>query len=137
MIIWDDSLTTGLSDIDDQHKELIQNFNNLLEAIDQGKDREETGKVLDFLTSYAESHFEHEERLMDEYDCPVAGANKKAHEYFRTKFGQICKRYHEADANVGIIHDTVWELAKWFLNHILIIDTKLHACVPSDQPDDD
>ena len=109
----------------------------MLEAVEQGKGREETGKILDFLTFYAEWHFEREERYMDEYNCPVAEENKKAHKYFLIKFGQLYERYQESDTDVGIIHDTVWELAKWFLNHILIIDTKLHSCVTNHRPDDD
>ncbi len=136
MITWDDSLSTGLPNIDDQHKELIEHFNILLEAVEQGRGREETGKILDFLTFYAEWHFEREERCMDEYNCPAAEENKTAHEYFRVKFGQLCRRYQESDTDDEIIHDTVRELAVWFVNHISRIDTKLNRCVPGHQPDD-
>jgi hemerythrin len=36
MIIWDDSMTTGLPEIDAQHKEIIEKFNEFSEAVASG-----------------------------------------------------------------------------------------------------
>jgi hemerythrin len=49
MIRWDQSMTTGVETIDDQHKQLIAWLNDLLAAMSQGKGRDEVQRLLDDL----------------------------------------------------------------------------------------
>lgn len=64
MITWDDSMTTGVPEIDAQHKELFEKMNEFAEALACGKGRAETGEMLDFLQFYAQWHFQREETCM-------------------------------------------------------------------------
>lgn len=91
MITWDDSMSTGLPNIDAQHKEIIEKYNELDEALAQGSGRARTvaGELLDFLQFYSAWHFEREEKCMEEYKCPAAEANKQAHAEFTVIFGQL------------------------------------------------
>ena len=66
---FDKSLETGHSLIDSQHKELIAAINNLMEACNQGKGREETKNTIAFLKSYTNKHFGDEEALQRRADC--------------------------------------------------------------------
>jgi hemerythrin len=134
MIIWDKSLSTGIPNIDEQHQELISNFNKLKNSIQDGKWREETGELLDFLQFYAKWHFEREEELMDKYNCPVAEANKQGHQFFIDRFGQLYEQYQESDTNIEVMMNTFEELSSWIVQHIVNIDAKLHDCVPDDNP---
>jgi hemerythrin len=129
MIMWNESMTTGVSEIDVQHKELLGKFNELYEALTAGKGREETGKMLDFLQFYAQWHFEREERCMDHYQCPVAMANKEAHRNFLKRFGELYERYQESDIDPAVVLNTFVELQDWIINHIMRIDTQLNPCV--------
>lgn len=129
MIVWNDAMQTGVSYIDAQHKELIEHFNALYTAIEQGKGREETGKLLDFLQFYAQWHFEREEHCMEAYQCPAAAANSAAHRYFVRRFDWLYEQYQQSDVDARIVQDTLAELETWVVNHIVKIDTRLGACM--------
>jgi hemerythrin len=131
MIAWDDAMQTGFPEIDVQHKELIEQFNELAAAIEMGKGREETGKILDFLQFYAQWHFEREEHCMDAHRCPVAMANRSAHRQFLDRFGDLYEHYQQSDIDPHLVNDTFVELETWIVNHILRVDTRLREC-PAD-----
>jgi hemerythrin len=44
-IEWTDDLAVGIVEIDNQHKELFHQINQLLEACNQGKGKETVGKI--------------------------------------------------------------------------------------------
>jgi hemerythrin len=46
LIEWNEDLTTGNRTIDEQHRELIDRFNGLLAACNQGKGKEEIKSLL-------------------------------------------------------------------------------------------
>lgn len=129
MIMWDDSMTTGVPELDVQHKELLNRFNELVNALARGEGREETGKMLDYLQFYAQWHFGREERCMEEYRCPAAAANKEAHRQFLEKFGQLYQQYQDVGVKPQVMHDTFAELEAWIIKHIKRVDTQLAGCV--------
>ena len=49
MFEWNNAMTTGVLDIDEQHRELIDKFNELVDAEASGVDRGKVGSILDFL----------------------------------------------------------------------------------------
>ena len=51
-IKWSPEYAIDVEIIDNQHKELFNAVNNLLEACSQGKGKEEAGKILQFLENY-------------------------------------------------------------------------------------
>jgi hemerythrin len=122
-------MTTGVPEIDAQHKELLNRFNEFVEALLTGKGREEAGKTLDFLQFYAQWHFQREEKCMDEYRCPVAAANRAAHRQFLERFGQLYEQYQDSDVNPEVMYNTFWELQDWIIKHIKRVDTQLVSCV--------
>jgi hemerythrin len=129
MIVWDDSMTTGLPQIDVQHHELIAKFNELEEAITVGRGREVAENVLDFLQFYAAWHFQREEDCMEKYHCPVAEGNKRAHADFLARFGRFYTQYQESGIDAQTVQDTYLELGRWIDQHIRQVDTHLYQCV--------
>ena len=131
MIAWDDTMTTGLPEIDVQHQEIIKKFNEFTEAVAHGKgsDRDMAGDILDFLQFYAAWHFEREEKCMAQYHCPAAQANKQAHAEFIDKFGRFYKQWQEAGMDFELVRAVYMELESWIVNHIRRIDTQLYPCV--------
>ena len=122
-------MTTGIPNIDDQHKWLIEQFNKLLEAIQQGKEYQATAEILDALQFYAEWHFEREESFMEYYACAMAEANKNAHKYFLTRFNTLYVEYQTGTMNDEIVTSVVQELGQWLMEHICRTDTHLNRCV--------
>ena len=68
---WTKALSVGISEIDDQHKELFGRINKMLNIIVESSEIDETGKVIDFLDEYVVSHFATEEGLMKRFDYPI------------------------------------------------------------------
>jgi hemerythrin len=132
MITWDDSMSTGVSLIDAQHRMLFQKFNELSEAISGPMSQEIAGEILDFLQFYAAWHFGREEKCMDEYKCPVAAQNKQAHAEFIQTFGQFYTQWQTGTMTLELVSKTYTELEKWLSVHVAQVDTRLRACVKNE-----
>lgn len=125
---WNASLRTGVDEIDEQHKELFRQANNLNAAMSQGKGRDEVGRLLDFLGKYVIDHFAQEEALMARWRCSMAEANKQAHRQFVARFNELRKQSGEG-ANASVVIDIYNELTQWLVQHIRGIDAKLATYV--------
>lgn len=129
--IWTDALSVGVPMIDIQHKELITAFNDLSDAIENGKGASAIKKLLVFLQYYAEWHFDNEETCVAKHQCPIADTNKQAHKRFLDIFSNLKKQYTESGASDEIACQIHQELSDWLISHILKIDTQIGDCIRS------
>lgn len=127
-VVWNNSLATGVPEVDRQHQELIHQLNRLGEAMSQGKGRDELAKILDFLADYVVRHFAAEERHMDQLNCPAAEANREAHRQFLTTFKTLRARFDAAGAQSTLVLEIHGTLSKWLVEHITKIDKQLSQC---------
>ncbi|MEI7998544.1 MAG: bacteriohemerythrin [Candidatus Omnitrophota bacterium] len=130
MIAWKDEYSTGMLDIDAQHKILINYINNLEEIIlSQKYSVVCVSNILDYLGSYGKNHFHYEEKCMTEKHCPVAEQNKSEHDKFVKQLATYFERLKN-EKNLAVfvkdLHDWTNE---WLLDHICKVDTKLRECV--------
>jgi len=103
---WNDAYSVGVEEIDNQHKGLVNNLNELFDAMSIGKANDVLGKILDQLIRYAQIHFalafilreaqpplravvERNEvrviailKVMDRDRCTVRPSGKKNHNFF-------------------------------------------------------
>lgn len=129
MIIWDESMSTGVALIDAQHKMLFQKFNEFSETLSGHASREAAAEILDFLQFYAGWHFGREEKCMAEYHCPVAAQNKQAHAEFLVTFNSFYQQWQNGTITPDLVLKTYQELENWLLNHVAHTDTQLRSCV--------
>ena len=129
MIIWDDSMSTGLAIIDEQHKMLFQKCNEFSAVISEITARETAGEILDFLQFYVTWHFGEEEKSMESYQCPLADENKAAHAEFIRTFHQFYLQWQEGTMTPALAGAAYTELEKWLVNHVIYVDTQLHDYV--------
>jgi hemerythrin len=135
VIIWDGAqMTTGVDSIDSQHQELIRRINELHSACLAGTAREELLKLLGFLGEYAQSHFRHEEGVMQEHRCPAHGQNKAAHTQFLRDYGSLVEIVKRDGATTTAVIQVKELLGNWLKNHICGTDTKLRNCVGNGCP---
>jgi hemerythrin len=138
MLQWDESMTTGIAHIDAQHKEIIKKYNQFSQALARGigasREREEAGKILDYLQFYAAWHFEREEECFDQYKCPAAKANKNAHTEFLKRFGDFYEYWHTEGMDSSLVKNTFQELGEWIATHIMRLDTQIYPCVKQQEP---
>ncbi len=127
LMTWNESMSTGVAELDAQHKEIFRGVNELHQAMLAGHAREELGKTLTYLAQYAAMHFAKEEECMTKYHCPAAAANMNAHRAFVRKVGVFQEQLKADGATAALVLALRQELADWLNSHICKIDTQLAA----------
>ena len=135
LIAWDAAqMGTGVDTVDAQHQELIDRINELHAACMAGTAREELLKLLTFLGEYAQSHFRHEEDVMQSHRCPASGQNKAAHVQFLRDYERLVELVKCGGATTTLVIQVKELLGNWLKNHICSVDTQLRACAGNGCP---
>ncbi len=127
MLQWEPAMATGIGSVDRQHKDLVQQVNQLVEAMKSGKGRQVVGDLLVFLGKYAVDHFGLEESLMQRHDYPAYADHKAVHEAFKKDFGVLAGQFDAAPSSLSLTIDVQRRVTDWLRNHILNTDAKLGA----------
>lgn len=125
VINWSNQLSTGLDNVDSQHKQLVELINKLGNMHAEGATAQELSDVFTELRNYTVYHFQHEADLMQ--SVPVNEANKAAH--LKAHRGFV-ERLEKAGELIGTHPDAVVEnllafLVKWLVHHITGVDTRM------------
>jgi hemerythrin len=126
-IRWTDDLAVGISEIDNQHKELFQRINVLFEACNQGKGRTEISSTIAFLEDYVGTHFGTEERKMAQTRFPGRIAHVEQHTLFRKNLTAIKRQLEEEGPGIHVIILTNHMVVDWLRNHIRTLDKDFGA----------
>lgn len=124
MIKWNDSLSVGIDSIDDQHKQLFEKINDVLDACIKQKGQDAVSEMIGFLNDYTKKHFSDEEKLLETYKYPDLSMHKKLHENFISDIKDIEKDIKTNGVNVATITILNHKLVDWLINHIGKIDKK-------------
>ena len=124
-IEWSDDLDTGISVIDEQHKELFRRINALLAACQESKARDAVGDVLKFLEDYIVIHFIAEENIQLHYSYPGYPLHKAMHESFIIDIEGLKKQFEEEGSSAAMVERTNKVAIEWLLNHIKRMDKEL------------
>ncbi len=119
---WDSSLETGIVPIDEQHKELFNRIDKLELAIYSGRSSSELVKLMEYLESYIQEHFELEEKLMLDSTYPGFAAHVRQHEEFHNLCTSMLNNFRNRGADNYLAIDIDKQMRKWWENHILKID---------------
>lgn len=122
---WDDTLSVGIAEIDNQHQELFNRINSLSDAYEKGAVKGEIARIMRFLTDYVIGHFLMEENYMTEYHYPLFTAHKTQHEEFIKAFSDLKSRFQEDSGGMGVLAGTAELLGDWWINHINEVDMEL------------
>ncbi len=83
---WRDDLGTGIPLIDEQHRLIISEVNNLVETVTKKQSPKEVEAVFHYLMKYATEHFQTEEKYMLEYGYPGFQEHHAIHMSFVAEF---------------------------------------------------
>ncbi len=123
---WSDTLASGSSEIDSQHKELFKRIDSLLGAFDKGAvSREEVSKIIQYLSEYVVFHFGNEEKYMARYAYSSTSAHKAQHEQFVKNFVKLKERMLMEGINPQLAEETKELCVDWLINHIKYSDRAL------------
>jgi hemerythrin len=130
-IEWRESLSIGVTAIDNQHKELLHRFDQLLNACQDGKGGEELKRMQVFLDDYVHTHFNDEEALQRHYHYPGYEAHRTEHLYFIEQLNVLKTEIDEEGVSTHHVVETNNMLLKWLLNHISRVDKQLGILLKS------
>ena len=124
---WNDELSVGNPFIDDDHKKLIKMINSFHKAIQEGRENDVIGKVLNNLVIYTNEHFKREENEM----LRIKYAMFEDH---RMKHQQLLKQVEDLQDDLNNKKLTLTTkvsgfLKDWLYIHILQTDKLLAAAI--------
>ena len=127
---FDNSLVTGNEMIDGQHKELIAKIDKLVTCCQEGGEKMQAIKMLDYLAEYTDFHFSAEEKLQEEVSYPAIEGHKAKHEEFKKAVDELHEILVEeegpTDAFVAAVEKNV---VNWLFDHIKNMDQALAAYI--------
>lgn len=132
-IAWRDAMSTGVTGLDNDHKNLIAMINGVEQAL-SGFIPSTIGKLFDDLMAYVEAHFAREEKVMSALNFPEIEAHHKLHQDLAAKAHLLESKFKAATTDderrkVGTVLNSF--LQEWLVNHILKEDLKLKSLVPA------
>lgn len=84
-------LLTGYPLIDNQHKQLFEAVNRLMDACSKGKGRDQIQETVNFLGDYVMKHFGDEERLQTRSNYPGYTSHKQFHDGYRRQLAEVAQ----------------------------------------------
>ena len=123
LITWQDSYALGLSEIDTQHKKIVEIINHLFQIFTDHKMQDEKGleAILQELTDYADYHFSTEEKYFALFGYPQATSHIAMHNQYRDKIEEFKNQFAAAKTEAVFFNLTNF-LQDWWIWHINNLD---------------
>lgn len=118
-IAWSDDLAIDDSQIDFQHRQLIDAIGDLEDALAAGDPRLVAAAV-PFLRQYAQTHFADEERALQLIGWPKLDEHRELHRGFTLRLGELEGACSRGDLTAGTM--LLGFLASWLAGHIRRVD---------------
>jgi hemerythrin-like metal-binding protein/PAS domain S-box-containing protein len=120
-VIWNESYSVGVPEMDAQHKKLVAMINQLAEyqSATQHVSAESLHQVLSGMFDYTQVHFAAEEEYLRSIAYPQCAGHEKEHAAFLEKATQYCFAADNSVPDYAAVHHY---LKDWLLTHILKSD---------------
>ncbi len=125
---WNQGLSVGVEEIDNDHKRLLAIISELAHAIEENHEKEAIGQVFAKLEEYVRFHFQREEAIMQRGGYPDLDEHILGHQSFVERIPELKKQLLLADS-VEVARDVYLFLVDWLLNHIVVDDMSYHQCL--------
>ena len=125
---WNDAMLTGVEEIDQQHRVLVNTLNDFAAKLAGHADDRLFDQVTRDLLAYAIYHFETEEELIKRYGYDLAerdeaNAHIRQHRSFSAQV--IALRGEAGEARSAAQYELLAFLKDWLMNHIGTSDQRL------------
>lgn len=117
---WNDTLSVGIEEIDEQHRVLVNLLNEMHEAISQQKGSSVVEEILGKLSDYARIHFAVEESLMRILNYPNYSEHKEHHDELVRQVVELQEQVRLG--KTAISFQLMHFLKVWLTKHIMVED---------------
>lgn len=123
---WNENFVTGISQIDEQHKKLVQLLNRLANGLAYQVETLELDAIFQELSDYIDYHFKTEEEVWHQFLAGDAweASHKKSHESYVTDILAL-----KDEKNTKAVHDVLEDilsfLTRWLIFHIMHSDMRM------------
>lgn len=125
-IAWRREFEIGVTNIDEQHKELVSSFNYFIKACRDGEENSGLEKMFTFIDDFVVNHFREEEIIQEKSLYPDYKNHRLEHLAFIEKINQFKTDFnHEAKSEIVQIIAINTILLDWLVKHISGSDRKL------------
>ncbi len=122
LVTWSDAFSVNDSEIDQQHRQLVDITNSLHEAMLSGKGKSVIGNLIDRLIQYTVKHFQYEEGRLEACNYPDLVEHRKKHADLVNKVREIKEKINSG--KVFVERETKRFLQNWLVEHIQHSDKK-------------
>ncbi len=120
-LAWDSALSVGITEIDDQHKNLIYYINQVYKISTKELEAESVLAVLQGLIDYTVYHFSTEDKYFTLFTSKSIDAHKIAHDKFCIDVTNFVNEFKNGRMKIADLYEY---LKKWLINHIINTDVK-------------
>ncbi len=125
LLEWKEEYATGIDDVDDEHKDLIDVINRLHELLIAGDAKITVPAFFARLIDGVSAHFALEERIMGESGYPDRDAHRADHERLLDEIRDLVEAFRQAEEVDSV--DLAMRLEPWFCQHFATHDLRLHT----------
>jgi hemerythrin len=122
-LLWNANYETGISKIDEQHKELFRAIDNLLDV----KNKDRVKETLDYLGCYIVKHFTDEQQLHIKAKYPKAVIHRGFHDNYVKVFNKLQAQFENEGATFEMTNAVNKSVVKWLTEHIMVHDKEFAA----------
>ena len=122
-IVWDNTLSVEVDEIDEDHKRLVELYNLLSKAVSDNDTYEYIDALLEELISCTAWHFRHEERLMIKYQYERFEEHKLEHGELIGIARQLQQKFQQNHPRLST--EDIDYLSDWLTVHILNQDMRM------------
>ena len=115
-IIWDKSFDLGIPELDAEHRELVETYNQLVEAWQAGEGFVQPALIINELTGKVRFHATREENLLADHGYPHVADHKRDHDDFVRAFEELERRLL-ADGALDLKDGTLRQLGDRLIRH--------------------
>ena len=128
-LIWKPGYTTGVPELDEQHRQVFDMLNELETMIARGvHDGPELDIFLERLGTHVSDHFSQEECCMERAHCRMAEKNKQEHEQFLSQYVDFHSRFSQGKS-MAVLSEFHASAESWLHEHVAFVDIHLRTCV--------
>jgi hemerythrin len=120
---WNDRMSVGIEQFDDDHKKLVSMLNNLFDGMQSGKAKDVLGPILDELVAYTKTHFAREEEAMAKLGYQEFASHKREHDDLTQQVIDVQTKFHK-DLTASLSMEVMNFLKNWLVKHIQGTDRK-------------